>query len=264
MGAVQAYCLGGGVGGQDATVLLPKRWRLGSHRLIVFCHGAGLAWNANTDHAVSWPELRTAFYYLAERGYMVVNAPLYDASLGVGAGNAWGNDVSTSQLMAVIAWAKSNGARPGNYALLPGSMGNITAMNYARRVSYTGIAGVLGLIPACTLSQYRGTDAAQGGNYADVNAALFVANGSVTVNDAAFTTLQATYAPNSIAPHITFPWDFWSNSDDIVAPAAAMATTAALIPGGLGNTLSLGTGGHNFNNVTGPAVYAWMEKLPGW
>ncbi len=241
---------------QLATVARPMPG--GTGRLVVVCHGAGTAYDFVADHGVSWPTLRTTAYWLAERGYTVVVPQLIDSSLA-SAGQTWGNNASTTQLDSVVTAAKAlAGVSAGNYALIGCSMGALTALNHARRKSYTGIAGVLGLIPATVINSYRGTTAAPGSNYAEINAAFGVSS------NGQWNAVRATYEPANFGASFTFPVGLWTNSNDTFAPssdAAALAATNATWITQTNLGVSAGASGHDFDLVTPDAVDSWLAGL---
>lgn len=227
-------------------------------RLVVSCHGAGEIWSYISDPAITWPRLRDTARYLAERGYAVCTPALMDMSLG-SPGQTWGNDASTTQLASVITAAKAlPGVSTGPYALLGTSMGGVTALNHARRVSYSGIAGILGLAPAVAISPYRGTDAAPGGSYTYVNAAYGV------TTDSQWETAKPPYEPLNFGSSITFPVGIWTNSNDLIATpgladAFAATNSTYITRTNLGS--SAGTYGHDFDLVVPELVHEWLDGL---
>lgn len=246
-----------GVGGQICTVVRPLAPTVA--RLVMLCHGSGLAFAPSSDIGINWPNLREMANYLALRGYAVAQPALWDVTLDIAQwGSTWGNNASTTILNnAVTALRALPGiASTGKIALIGGSMGNVTIANYYRRFSGTvSIAGLLGLIPASELTNKRGLDASPGAFYDEINDAL-----GVTTN-AQFTTAKATYDPPAIAPSVAVPWALWTNSDDTTCPPAEAVTLAALVPSARGTTRNMGTGGHDFNNVTGKDVLDWLDTL---
>lgn len=243
----------GALAGQDYSIALPGRSSVS--RLVVLLHGAGYGWEFANSADPDWDDLREMVRYLAARNYAVLCLMLYDFSLTGTEGETWGNNASTDQLASAITAAQAlPGVSSGKYALVGLSMGNVTAANHARRVTQSAMAGMLGVIPASDLQTHRGTDATQGTYYASINAALGVAN------DSQFTTAKATYNPLAIGPSITIPWALWYNSDDTTVPSADVTALAATNPTYITAT-NRGTGGHDFNNVTGADVHGWLEGL---
>lgn len=241
---------------QYAVLVRPSNGATG--RLVAVCHGAFPAWNFVTDHSVSWPKLRDMAFYLADRGYAVLVPELSVAGL-VDPFDTWGNNASTTQLDDVITAAKAlPGVSAGNYAVIGCSMGCVTALNHIRRKSYSGIAGVLGLAPAVAISPYRGTDAAQGSFYAEVNSAFAVAN------DAAWEAAKTPYEPIAFASAITVPVALWTNSNDLVATPTLADLMRDGNPTMISRTnlgVSGGASGHDFDLVSPDAVANHLAGL---
>lgn len=246
----------GTVASQGCATLYPLNGSTG--RLVVVAHGAFTSYNFVTDQSVSWPKLRDMAYYLAERGFVVAVPELSVAALAVPS-QPWGNDASTDQLDSVVTALQAlPGVGADSIALIGCSMGGVTCLNHARRQSYAGIAGILGLAPAVAISPYRGTDADQGGSYAAVNSAFAVAN------DTAWDAAKVTYEPINFGDEFTFPVALWTNSNDLLAtPGLAdlmeATNTTWISRADLGE--SAGTSGHDFDLVVPSDVHDWLESL---
>lgn len=244
------------VASQGCATLYPLRSSTG--RLVVVCHGAFAAYNFPMDQSISWPKLREMAIYLAERGYVVAVPQLSVAGL-VDTMQTWGNDASTTQLDSVVTALKAlPGVSQGKYAIIGCSMGGVTALNHARRKSYAGISGILGLAPAVAISPYRGTDAAQGGSYAAVNSAYAVAN------DAAWEAAKTPYEPINFGASFTFPVGLWTNSNDTIATpvlADLMAATNSTYITRVDMGASATSGGHDFDKVVPDSVDTWLSSL---
>ena len=241
---------------QDATVVQPARNQGG--RLVVFAHGAGTTYAFSNDLGITWPTLRATSFLLAERGYVVVTPALLDTALG-SQGHTWGNNASTTQLDSVVTAAKAlPGCGAAKYALIGCSMGFFTVANHARRKSYAGIAGVLGLAPACKINTHRGTDAAQAANYATVNSAYGV------TTDAGWNAIKATYEPIDFGTNFTCTVGLWTNSNDTVAvpsEADTLSATNATWMTRVNLGVSAGVNGHDFDLVTSASVDTWLGGL---
>jgi hypothetical protein len=272
--------------GQSAV--LSRSLRPSKNRLIVFARGgtpyATFAYATDIKYAaaddvisgvVTWNQfhepLRLMIEYLAERGYIVVTAPLYDTSLGSTAaqGGEYGNDASTTLLASVIADAKTRiGLSTEKYGLLSFSMGCATIANHARRVGFTGIAGMLSFCPLGVIEELRGRFATPGTYYAAVNIAHGLGLPSGTSNtDTLWDAIAAVKEPKNIAPNVTFPWGVWSNSNDLSVPEATQADVLnAAIPSQYRNRVTMGAGvitspinGHDYSQIRGKDVHDYIS-----
>ena len=268
------------------TAVISSQVRPTESRLLVFARGG----SASVTHAyatdirfdasdiatgVTWNQfhapLRLMIDYLVERGFMVVTPALFDASLigTVAQGGESGNDASTTLLASVITEAQAlPGVASGNYGLISFSMGCPTIANHARRVSYTGIAGMLSICPLGVLEEFRGRDAAQGISYAGINLAHGIGGvAGTTACDAAWDDIAAVKEPAAIAPNVTFPWGIWSNDNDTAVPPADHADVVnAAIPSQYRNRVAMGNGvatspigGHDYSQIDGAEVYAYVS-----
>lgn len=287
------------VAGQGCVISRPNTPSTG--RLLVLCHGGGLdfSYAINCDPATVpyYRRLYDMIEYLCNHGFVVASPANYDTSLSAAdQGSASGNPATTTQNSAVITALRSSplqeqfGIGGGKYGFLTISAGVMIAANHARTVGQSNIAGILSFLPAVNGPFYRGTDDGGDGpggdpagtdgiagpaGYATTNAAWedLATSLATTPNDAFFTnTVYPTYWPAAIAPSITVPWGFWTNSNDVLAPPAHSDTVAALVPNGLGTRLDMGPAlmgeasanaaniyGHNFSEIVASEVLDFLD-----
>lgn len=283
------------VAGQGCVISRPLT--PSTNRLLILCHGGGLDYSyaINCDPATVpyYRYLQSMINYLCDHGFVVASPANYDLSMAAAdEGSANGNPATTTQATATITALRAlSGISPGKYGFLTISAGVMIAANHARTVGQGDMAGILSFLPAVNMPFYRGTDdggdgpggAAPGANgisgeagYAVTNAAwtALATSLSTTPNDAFFNgTVYPTYSPGAIAPSITVPWGFWTNSNDLLAPPAHSDTVAALVPNGLGTRLNMGPAlmgeasansanifGHNFSEIAASEVHAFVES----
>lgn len=262
------------LGGQGANVSMPRQGT--TSRLVVIVHGGGLDYEfAAVPPALgsqAYTRMQELIEALTTAGIAVLCPAVRDTTLtALSQGDTFGNANSTTALANAIAAAQAltGISATGKYGLIGFSAACMTMANYARLANKSNIAGMLSLEPAANISHYRGTDAShagpspQGIAYAACNLAYGIST------DAQWNPIAAVNEPSVIAPSITFPWAFWSCSNDPFAPptqgSLTLAGLAALIPGGKGTFRDLGladTGinsGHNTAKVEPVDVLALLQ-----
>lgn len=198
--------------------LVPKLWRLdGITRMgVLYCHGAG---TLGADQGSAADGLKAVLAALAERW------PLGCADLG--GAFTWGNATARTAVGTEKTAIQSAGAASGKVALVGGSMGAATALNFAR-ANPTLVASVSLILPAVDLNDIH--DNNRGGYAASINAAVggdpsAVANSSPAGAD---------------WTGVSIPMKAWYASDDAIVIASTVTTFMTARSGTAVNVGALG------------------------
>ena len=183
--------------------------------------------------------------------------------------HTWGNDAAQTALATDLAAFQGTGicggAKAGKVALIGVSMGHLTAFNYAVRHP-ENVAGVLGLIPVCSLvAHYNGgveTGLASGGWPTEINQAYGL---STSPNAATLdATVKAQRDPITRAAEVAgIPWGLSWNADDFIVPTSSVEQFI-VAKGGTDLFTFLQrspTGDHTHPHVTGEQLLEFLDSL---
>lgn len=185
------------------------------------------------------------------------------------AAHTWGNDAAQSALATDLAAFQGSGicggAAAGKVALIGVSMGHLTAFNYAVRHP-ANVAGVLGLIPVCSLvAHYNGgveTGLASGGWPTEINQAYGL---STSPNAATLdATVKAQRDPITRAAEVAgIPWGLTWNADDFIVPTSSVE--AFIVAKGGTDLFTFlqrnPTGDHTHPQITGEQLLEFLDSL---
>jgi pimeloyl-ACP methyl ester carboxylesterase len=160
-------------GGETYSHAYRRSYRFdGTYRGVILCHGAGgddkmlagtfpgaardaLRSIVTTDGAGAPPNRYTVLSTLQSSGYVFPD----EGDLLQVRKNSFGNANSSARVdEAYDLLTGSFGAKPGRVAVVGVSMGFLVACNWAR-ANVSKVAGLIGVVPACDLAWFRGTDA---------------------------------------------------------------------------------------------------------
>lgn len=191
----------------ESHVTLAGAAPAGAVRGVISCHGSGVlgpAW-AMTD-----PNVAALNQLLASQGFPVICPDL-------GGGNTWGNDTSVTRVGQAWTQVVAEGAKADKVLLLGGSMGTLTALNYAK-ANPTNVAAIALVLPIVDLQ-----DAHDNRGFTAVSETAYGGN-------AAYLTALAAHNPAvNTASFAGIPIKLWYSTDDPYAfPATVTAFDTAI------------------------------------
>lgn len=204
---------------------LPRR-PVVTNRPVLYCHENGGGAGSIAAQAAYWEvipdRLRTVL-----------------AAHDLGSATNWGNDAALTALTAFKATVAGAGywsqARDSKVVLFGGSMGTVTALNWARANPTLVAAIVIGL-PVVDAEDVRANN--RGALQAPIEAAY--------TNNAGWQSARATHNPIEYAASLSaIPMKLWYASDDTIALPANVLSFQALV-GASCEVQSMGAVGHTF------------------
>lgn len=194
-----------------------------SRRGMIACHGATAGGDVFLDAA-----FRDPLAYYADQIGPVIAADLGGAS-------AWGNDTSIAAMSDAKTYLQGTlGAKSGTVMIWGGSMGALTALNWAR-ANASSVAAVALAIPILDL------DDVYQNNKGSYRAAIGTAYG--VTHPTAIPNL-ATHSPVAYPDDITFPVRIYASSNDSIASTTSACQTWATAVGANCTVVDLGAVGH--------------------
>lgn len=238
------YTTGTGVvtSGESHLALTPPTWAAdGSKMGIIYMHGATQTEAQMVDGANYGP-LKITLRALAVAGYPIIGV--------YAAGDAWGNATAKSRIDDAKTYLQGTmGAKAGKIGIIGGSMGGLTALNWAKS-NLSSVACAVGLVPVSDVTDMHTNN--RGGLTASINTAYS------TWSEA---TYGATYNPHTYAAgSLTgLRYKAWYGlTDTTVIPATVTDVVTAI--GATASSQSL-AGDHNtaLNTIVPADVVAFFD-----
>lgn len=226
--------------------LLPKTWKGdGTVRGIIYCHGA-IQTEAQMIDATNYPGLVSIMRAIADAGFPV---------LGIYAGgDQWGNATGKARVTDGVTYLQGTlGAKAGKVALIGGSMGGLTILNWAKD-NLASVACAVGIVPVSDVSDMVTNN--RGSLAASINTAYS------TWNEA---TMGATYNPHTYAASglAGLRYKCWYGaSDTIVIPSTVTDVVSAIGATATGVSVA---GDHTtaLNNIPPADVVSFLNTYAG-
>lgn len=232
--------------GEGHMVLLPKRWLGdGTVRGILYLHGATQNETQMID-ATNYSALTTMLRTIADAGWPI---------LGIYAGgDKWGNSTGKARVTDGVTYLQGTiGAKAGKVALIGGSMGGLTILNWAKD-NLSSVACAVGLVPVSDVSDMVTNN--RGSLAASINSAYS------TWNEA---TMGATYNPHTYASTglTGLRYKAWYGASDTVVISSTVTDVVTAI-GATASGVSV-TGDHNsaVGNIPVTDVVSFLQTYAG-
>lgn len=189
----------------DVLVNTPRR--AAGVRGVIYCHGAN-GWATSCRDYTNVGELNLV-------NAIAEHFPVL--SIDAGGTQAWGNTTAIARVGDAVTYAHGTlGWKSGTVLLVGGSMGALTALNYAR-ANPSKVGAIVGLIPVIDLNDMVTNN--RGGLAANIHAAY---GGYVEA------THGASHNPATYAASFTTPTRlFYASDDTVTVPGATTAFDAA-------------------------------------
>lgn len=238
------YTTGTGIvaSGETHLAITPPTWAAdGSKMGIIYMHGATQTEAQMVDGA-TYGALKAILRALVVAGYPMLGV--------LAAGDAWGNATAKSRIDDAKTYLQGTmGAKAGKIGIIGGSMGGLTALNWAKS-NLSSVACAAGLVPVSDVTDMHTNN--RGGLTASINTAYS------TWSEA---TYGATYNPHTYASTglAGLPYKAWYGaSDTTVIPATVTDVVTAI--GGTASGQAV-PGDHNsaLANVTPSDVVAFFD-----
>jgi pimeloyl-ACP methyl ester carboxylesterase len=215
----------------------------GTRRGVMVTHGAGILAASYLDTTYRRP-----LDALARAGYPCL-------AIDAGGASTWGNDTAIAAIQTDVSVLTGTtvGAKSDKVFIYGGSMGAITALNWARQHP-TMIGAIALTIPALDLDNIYQNN--KGGFQASIGTAYGVAYPTAIPG-------LTTHSPVAYPTDVTFPLKLWASSDDPIASNTAACQAWASAVGANVTVVDLGARGHNGSTTPPDDIVAFFDANGG-
>lgn len=230
--------------GENALIIKPKYPPVVAQRGVMFVHGAGSTATYCIDTYGRQSSLTGA----------IANAGFTCFSGDIGGTSTWGNSTAMARMTTAYNYLQTQpGVKPGKVALISGSMGGLTSLNWAA-ANPTLVSAVVSVIPVINPNDIVVNN--RGGYAASINAAY---GGAWSEATSGATNNPRTMATNSAKLQGIPMLFFYGTTDTLCMPAQVEGFAASA---GMNVTLVPLATGHeeaSYTAVDHPRVTAFLK-----